>query len=190
VETVHWIGTSLGGLIGMTLAALPHSPLTKLVLNDAGPVLAAPALARIRAYLGQRPTLPTLEAAEAYVRTVYAPFGPHSQEQWRFLTEHSVRRRSDGSFRLHYDPALAQVFAAAPLRGDVELWSIYDAVRCPTLVLRGAQSDLLTADTAQQMTRRGPHAALVEFPDVGHAPTLLHDAQLEPVKAFLTSTEG
>jgi pimeloyl-ACP methyl ester carboxylesterase len=190
VETVHWIGTSLGGLIGMTLAALPHSPLTKLVLNDAGPVLAAPALARIRAYLGQRPTLPTLEAAEAYVRTVYAPFGPHSQEQWRFLTEHSVRRRSDGSFRLHYDPALAQVFAADAVRGDVELWSIYDAVRCSTLVLRGAQSDLLAADTAQQMTRRGPHAALVEFPDVGHAPTLLHEAQIEPVKAFLASAEG
>jgi pimeloyl-ACP methyl ester carboxylesterase len=185
VESVHWIGTSLGGLIGMTLAALPDSPVTKLVLNDAGPVLAASALARIGAYLGQCPTLPTIEAAEAHVRAVYAPFGPHSDEQWRFLTVHSVRRQPDGAFRLHYDPALASVFAATPVHEDVELWSIYDAIRCPTLVLRGAQSDLLTPETAQQMTVRGPRATLVEFQGVGHAPTLLHKAQLERVKAFL-----
>lgn len=190
VEAVHWVGTSLGGLIGMTLAALPDSPVTKLVLNDAGPVLAASALARISAYLGHSPRLSTLEAAEAHVRAVYAPFGPHSDEQWRFLTEHTVRQHPGGGFRLHYDPALAEVFAAQPAPADVELWSIYDAIRCPTLVLRGAQSDLLTRETARQMTERGPRARLVEFSGVGHAPTLLHDAQIEAVRAFLSGAEG
>lgn len=185
VETVDWVGTSLGGLIGMVLAALPHSPVAKLVLNDAGPVLAAPALARIGAYLGQSPALPTIEAAEAYVRAVYAPFGAHSDEQWRFLAEHSVRQQPDGTFRLHYDPALAEAFAANPARGDVELWSIYDAIRCPTLVLRGEHSDLVSRETAAQMTQRGPRATLVEVADVGHAPTLLQPAQIEPVRAFL-----
>src|SRR5690606_32794850 len=127
VPAVHWVGTSLGGLVGMALAALPDSPVKKLVLNDAGPVLAASSLARIGAYLGQRPPLPTIEAAEAHVRDVYAPFGAHSDAQWRFLTEHTVRSMPDGSLRLHYDPALAVAFAANAVNHDVELWSIYDA---------------------------------------------------------------
>ena len=119
VETVHWVGTSLGGLIGMTLAALPDSPVTKLVLNDVGPVLAAPALARIGAYVGKWPPLPTIEAAEAYVRNVHAPFGPHSDAEWRFLTENVVRKNPDGSLRMHYDPALAVPFAARPQDQDI-----------------------------------------------------------------------
>jgi pimeloyl-ACP methyl ester carboxylesterase len=148
VETVHWVGTSLGGLIGMALAAFPRSPVTKLVLNDVGPVVSAASLGRIGSYVGQWPPLPTLEAAEAYVRAVSAPFGPHSDAEWRSLTEHVVRKNPDGSFRMHYDPALAVAFKAAGAVRDVELWGIYDAIRCPTMVLRGESSDLLTRETA------------------------------------------
>jgi pimeloyl-ACP methyl ester carboxylesterase len=185
VEEVHWLGTSLGGLIGMALASLPHSPVTRLVLNDVGPVLAAASMARIGAYVGQWPLLPTTEAAEAYIRTVGATFGPHSDAEWRFLTEHVVRRNPDGSLRLHYDPALALAFRGQPLDRDIPMWGIYDTIRCPTLVLRGERSDLLTAETALAMTGRGPRAKVVEIAGVGHAPTLIHDDQIGLVKEFL-----
>jgi pimeloyl-ACP methyl ester carboxylesterase len=185
VETVHWLGTSMGGLIGMALAVLPSSPVTKLVLNDVGPVLKASALARIAAFVGQWPPLPTIEAAEEYVRTVAAPFGPHSDAEWRFLTEHVVRRNPDGSWRLHYDPALAVAARAQPADKDAELWPLYDALTCPTLVLRGEQSDLLTRATAVEMSQRGPRAKVVEIAHVGHAPTLLHDDQIAVVRDFL-----
>ena len=185
VETVHWVGTSLGGLIGMTLAALPESPVKKLVLNDVGPVLTAVSLDRIGAYLGKWPPLPTIEAAEQYVRAVSAPFGPHSDAEWRFLTEHLVRKNPDGTLRMHYDPAIAVPFNVQVPRQDIALWSFYDAIRCPTLVLRGEQSDLLTRDTAAQMAARGPRAKVVEIPGVGHAPTLIHADQIAIVRDFL-----
>lgn len=184
VETVHWVGTSLGGLIGMTLAALPDSPVKKLLLNDVGPVVTAASLARIGAYVGKWPALPTIEAAEAYVRTVSAPFGPHSDAEWRFLTEHVVRKNPDGSLRMHYDPAVAVPFNAAPAEKDVELWSVYDNIRCPTMVLRGEQSDLLTRETAKEMSERGPNAKVVEIAGVGHAPTLIHHEQIRVVRDF------
>jgi pimeloyl-ACP methyl ester carboxylesterase len=185
VESVSWVGTSLGGLIGMALASLPASPVERLVLNDVGPVLAAPSLGRIGAYLGRWPPLPTMEAAVAYVRAVNAPFGPHSEAEWRFLTEHVVRKNPDGSLRMHYDPALAVPFMAKPPSADVELWSLYDRIRCPTLVLRGERSDLLTRETAQKMSWRGPGAKIVEVAGVGHAPTLIHPEQIRPVAEFL-----
>jgi pimeloyl-ACP methyl ester carboxylesterase len=183
VETVHWLGTSMGGLIGMALAALPDSPVTKLVLNDVGPVVTASSLARIAAYVGGWPPLPTIEAAESYVRTVSAPFGPHSDAEWRFLTEHVVRRIPDGGLRMHYDPAVAVAVRASV--NAVELWSFYDAIRCPTMILRGEQSDLLTRETAQAMSERGPRAKVVEMANVGHAPTLIHEDQIAVVTDFL-----
>jgi pimeloyl-ACP methyl ester carboxylesterase len=185
VERVHWLGTSLGGLVGMALAALPDSPVTKLVLNDVGPVLTAAALARIGGYVGKWPPLPDFEAAVAYVRAIAAPFGPHTDAEWRFLTEHVVRENAGGSLRMHYDPALAMPFAAQPADKDLDLWAVYDAIRCPTLVLRGAQSDLLTAETAQAMAERGPRAQVVEVAGVGHAPTLIHEDQISVVRDFL-----
>jgi len=187
VETVHWVGTSLGGLIGMALAALPDSPVTRLVLNDVGAVLTAASLGRIGAYVGKWPPLPTIEAAEAYVRAVSAPFGPHSDAEWRFLTEHVVRSNPDGSLRMHYDPALAVAFGAGPLDRDLELWSTYDAIRCPTLLLRGEHSDVLTREAARAMSQRGPAATVVEFAGVGHAPTLIHEDQISVVREFLLS---
>jgi len=185
VEEVHWVGTSMGGLIGMTLACLPGSPVTRLVLNDVGPVVAGASLARIATYVGKAPKFPSIEAAEHYVRAVSAPFGPHSDAQWRFLTEHVVRREADGQYRMHYDPALAVPFARNNNGKDMELWPYYDAIRCPVLVTRGAESDLLTHATAQAMRERGPKAKLVEFAGVGHAPTFMHDDQIAAVADFL-----
>ncbi|HEY6241878.1 MAG TPA: alpha/beta hydrolase [Burkholderiales bacterium] len=185
VESVHWVGTSLGGLIGMTIAAMADSPIERLVLNDVGPVLTAVSLERIGSYLGKVPPLPTIEAAEQLVRAVSAPFGPHTDAEWRFLTEHVVRRNPDGSLRMHYDPALAVPFKAELAHKDMALWNYYDTIRCPTLVLRGEQSDLLRRDTAAEMAARGPRAKVVEIKGVGHAPTLLHDDQIAIVRDFL-----
>jgi len=187
VETVHWVGTSMGGLIGMTLAAQRNTPVTKLVLNDIGPVVSKVSLERIASYVGLAPTFPDLDAAERYVRSVSAPFGPHSDAEWRFLTEVVVRRNADGSYRMHYDPRLAEPFRAQMPEKDLELWPVYEAVRCPTLVLRGERSDLLRRETFERLAACGPRAKLIEVPGVGHAPTLLHQDQIAVVKEFLLS---
>ena len=187
VEQVHWVGTSMGGLIGMALAAQKNSPVAKLVLNEAGPVIAKASLERIAAYFGKAPPLPSFQAAEQLVRAVSAPFGPHTDEEWRFLTEVVVRQNADGSYRFHYDPRIAEPFRRQITDKDLESWPTWDAVRCPTLVIRGAESDLLSKETAQQMTQRGPKAKLVELPGIGHAPTLLHADQIGLVREFLLS---
>ncbi len=185
VESVHWVGTSMGALIGTALAAQKGSPVRKLVINDAGPVITKVSLERIAAYFGLMPPLPTMEAAEKYIRTVSATFGEHTDAEWRFLTEVAVRPNADGSYRLHYDPRIAEPFRKTMPEGDLELWPLWNAVSCPTLVLRGAQSDLLTRETAQKMTETGPKAKLVEVPGVGHAPTLMHEDQVRIVREFL-----
>lgn len=185
VEQVHWVGTSMGGLIGMALAAQQETPITRLVLNEAGPVVSKVSLERIATYFGKVPPLPSFEAAVQLVRTVSAPFGPHTDEEWRFLTEVVVRKMADGAWRMHYDPRIAEPFRRQITDKDIELWPTYDAVRCPTFVIRGAQSDLLSRDTAEQMTQRGPRAKLVELPGIGHAPTLLHADQIALVRDFL-----
>jgi len=185
VESVHWVGTSMGALIGMALAAQQGTPIERLVMNDAGPVIPRTALERIGTYVGQWPPLPTLEAAEQFVRAASAPFGPHSDAEWRFLTEVVVRRNADGSFRMHYDPRIAEPYRKSMPEKDLELWPLYDAVRCPTLALRGAQSDLLSNETFRQMAERGPRAKGIEIPGVGHAPTLMHDEQIRIVREFL-----
>ena len=187
VESVHWVGTSMGGLIGMALAALGDSPVTRLVLNDAGPVITRASLERIAQYFGMAPVFPDFAAAERYVRAVSAPFGRHTDEEWRFLTEVAVRRNDDGSYRPHYDPRIAERFRAQMPEKDLELWATYEAVRCPTLVLRGALSDLLTRETCERMATCGPRARTIEIPEVGHAPTLLHADQIALVREFLLS---
>ena len=188
VETVDWLGTSMGGLIGMTLAAQPGNPIRRLVLNDVGPVITGVSLARIGDYLGKPPRFDRIEEAEAYVRQVSAPFGPLTDTQWRHLTVHAVHQAKDGKIEFVYDPGIAQVYRQSQLLSggkDVELWPLFDAITCPTLLLRGEKSDLLTPQTAQAMTQRGPHAKLIEVPDVGHAPTLMDEAQIAPVREFL-----
>ena len=188
VETVHWAGTSMGAAIGMALAAQPGTPVRKLVVNDAGAVIAKASLERIARYIGLAPAFPDLAAAETYVRMVCATFGAHSDAEWRFLTEIAVRSNADGSLRMHYDPKIAESFRAAMPEKDLELWPIWDSIRCPTLVLRGALSDLLTRDACDRMAGRGPKARVIEFPGVGHAPTLLHEDQISAVRDFLLAS--
>jgi pimeloyl-ACP methyl ester carboxylesterase len=185
VDAVRWVGTSMGGLIGMALAALPGAPVQRLVVNDIGPVIAKTANARIAAYLDRVPAFPTFAEAEKFVRTIFAPFGRHTDAQWRQLAEAWVRRGDDGTWRASYDPRIAEPFRATIPEGDQELWPLWDAIRCPTLVVRGEQSDLLSRETAQRMAGRGPKAKVVEIPDVGHAPTFMDEAQISVVRDFL-----
>ena len=189
VETVYWLGTSMGGFVGMALAAQAGSPVKKLVLNDAAPVIGKAALERIGSYVGQARSFASLEEAEQYVRAVAAPFGPHSDAQWRFLAETWVRRNEDGSWRPHYDTRIAEVYRATMPDKDLELWHLYDAVRCPTLLVRGELSDVVSRHTAAEMTRRGPKAKVAEIRGVGHAPTLLQPDQIALVRDFLLEGE-
>lgn len=185
VEQVHWFGTSMGGLIGMALAALPQTPITRMVLNDVGPVVTAVSLRRIAEYVGKAPKFASLDEAERYVRVVSAPFGPLTDAQWRHLTVHVTRPTAEGGFEMGYDPDIGKPLAAMQFLGDIELWNLYDAIRCPTLCVRGAESDLLTHDTLMQMGERGPKARTLEIPGVGHAPMFMDIAQTAPVEQFL-----
>ncbi len=180
---VDIVGTSMGGLIGMMLAAQPDTPIRHLVINDVGPFIPKAALARILDYFGKDPRFADLAEAEAYHRRVYRSFGDLSDAQWRHLTETSLRRDGEG-WRLHYDPRIAEPMRAVEI-ADVDLWPLWDAVSCPTLVLRGAESDLLLAETAAEMKQRGPRAELIEFPGCGHAPALLDPAQITPLRDWL-----
>jgi len=185
VESVNWLGTSLGGFVGMALAAQNGSPVKKLILNDAAPVIAKSSLERIAAYVGKAPVFADLDQADKYVRTISAPFGEHTDTQWRTLAENWVRKNDDGSWRPHYDLRIAEAFGATMPDKDLELWHLYDAVRCPTLLIRGERSDVVSRAAATEMTRRGPKAKVVEIRDVGHAPTLLHPDQIAVVRDFL-----
>jgi pimeloyl-ACP methyl ester carboxylesterase len=187
-STVHWVGTSMGGLIGMVLASLPNTPISRLVLNDVGPTLPADAIERIGAYVGLPVRWENLEAAADYLWSISPSFGPHTPAQWLALSRPMAKADGDG-FIPHYDPRIALPFRAitpeVAAGNETLLWRAFDAIQCPTLVLRGAQSDLLTAATAQAMTTRGPKAQLHEVAGVGHAPTLVQDDQVAVVSAFL-----
>jgi pimeloyl-ACP methyl ester carboxylesterase len=189
VAQVDWVGTSMGGLIGMGLAALPDSPIQKMVLNDIGPNLNFPALVRIGDYIAKEVHFDNFEQGREYIRTVSAPFGPHSDAEWDKLARDVLREGSDGKWRRHYDPAIAKGFEGITEEGikrsEAGLWAAYDAIRAPVLLVRGSESDLLTRETAQAMTERGPRAQLAEIPGVGHAPTFMHDDQIALVKNFL-----
>ncbi len=181
---IHWVGSSMGGIIGMLLASRPNSPIVRLVLNDVGTVIPKAALERIGAYVGQDPRFGTIEELEAMVRIVCAPFGALTDAQWRHLTETGAKQHDDGSWGLRYDPGIAIPFQKGPL-ADVDLWSFWDTIACPTLLLRGAQSDLLLKENAVAMTRRGPRPRLVEFSGIGHAPMLMAGDQIQVVRDFL-----
>jgi len=188
-DDVAWFGTSMGGLVGMALAALEGSPVTRLVLNDIGPVLDGAALQRIGDYIGQDVRFPSFDAGADFVKAVSASFGPHSDAEWRKLAADVLREAHDGQWERHYDLNLAQPFRAITperaARDEAALWAAWDAIRCPTLLVRGEHSDLLSRDTAQKMTQRGPHPHLVEVPGVGHAPTFVHADQIAIAREFL-----
>ncbi|GGX06597.1 hypothetical protein GCM10007242_09890 [Pigmentiphaga litoralis] len=258
-STVHWFGTSLGGLIGMSLASLAGTPITRLVLNDVGPRLAPDALMRIGQYVGRAGDFPSKEAGLEYLSVVSAAFGPHTPEAWQELNQYilvpadaakgrtqqgnptsltaaipaatpaatsatssgtasastagsskesSNESASDATpasgdapsdqtptaWRLHYDPAISVAFKpmAPPvaMAAEMMLWKAFDAIQCPTLIVRGEQSDLLSAATAAEMARRNPNAHLVEIAGVGHAPTFMSDDQIAIAEHFLTGTAG
>jgi pimeloyl-ACP methyl ester carboxylesterase len=189
-EQLDWVGTSMGGLIGLGLAALPGSPVRRLVLNDVGPVIEPASLQRIGTYLGAPVRWDSVEAAADAMWAISQGFGPHSREQWLALTRPQLKPDGTG-FKPHYDPAIAVPFRAITpemaMAGQAALWQAYDALRLPTLLLRGANSDLLSAATADEMTRRGPRARLQVFGGVGHAPTLVQADQRQVVREFLLS---
>ncbi|EYC51278.1 alpha/beta hydrolase [Hylemonella gracilis str. Niagara R] len=202
-RTLDWVGTSMGGLIGLALlgqaalhpASLPAPvPIRKLVLNDVGPVIAWAALERIGTYLGAPMRFDTVEQAAEALRLISAGFGPHTREQWLELSRPMLKpaplEAGKGmGYVLHYDPAIAapyrQMTPESAAAGEAMLWQLYDAITADTLLLRGKESDLLSVETAQAMTQRGPRARLLEFEGVGHAPTLVADAQVRAVRAFL-----
>lgn len=188
-DSVDWVGTSMGGLIGIGLAALEGNPIRRLVLNDIGPTLHHAALERIGAYIGEQVQFDTFEQAEQYIRGIIATFGPHADHEWKKLASDVLRQDAEGKWIRHYDPQLALPFKSstveATAQAEAMLWAAYDAIRCPTLLLRGAESDLLTRQTAQDMSERGPKASLVEFAGVGHAPSLMHGDQIAVVQKFL-----
>jgi pimeloyl-ACP methyl ester carboxylesterase len=196
VGQVDWVGTSMGGLIGMGVASLRDGAgrtlVRRLVLNDVGPAIRAEALQRIGGYLGLPKRYASEEEAADYLLTISRGFGPHSREQWLALTRPQLKRVSDAqgeAWVSHYDPRIALPFKATTpelaAAGEALLWQRYDMITCPTLLVRGAESDLLSHETAQAMTQRGPKARLVELPGVGHAPTFVADDQVALVAEFL-----
>ena len=195
--SLDWVGTSMGGLIGMVICGQPGLPLPvpvrKLVLNDVGPAIEWQALQRIGQYLGNAPRFASLEQAAQAMWAISTSFGPHTPEQWLALSKHMVKPMADekAGVTLHYDPAIAVPFRSitqeAAAQGEAALWQVYDNIKAQTLLLRGANSDLLSSGTAQAMTQRGPKARLIEFAGVGHAPTLISADQVQVVGDFLLS---
>ena len=193
---IDWVGTSMGGLIGLTLASQPAIGLRRLVLNDVGPVIQRPAMQRIAGYVGRHMCFDDELTAFEHMAQIFAGFGPHAPTQWAALCRPMLRLRN-GRYCLHYDPAIGEPLRAWVTLTDEDagwqilrqsealLWAAYDAIACPTLLLRGADSDLLSRETADQMRQRGPHATCLAFPAVGHAPTLVADDQVQAVRQFL-----
>jgi pimeloyl-ACP methyl ester carboxylesterase len=184
IAQCHWLGTSMGGAIGLRAAAGPlRGRIRRLVLNDIGPQLADTAITRIRSYAGSPPAFATMGELEQYFRTVYKPYGWLSDQMWRLLTETSVRRLPDGRVTPHYDPAMVQQFIHHP--DDYLQWEAWDSLALPVLCLRGESSDLLLAETAEAMRQRGPRAVVVTIPGCGHAPALNTADQFALIERFL-----
>jgi pimeloyl-ACP methyl ester carboxylesterase len=197
IGTLDWLGTSMGGLIGMAVCGTPNLqlpvPVRRLVLNDVGPVVEWQAIQRIGAYLGKTGQFGSVDEAAAAMWAISTSFGPHTPEQWLALSRPMVKPVPEGGFTLHYDPAIAAPIRAmtqeAAMQGQEALWQLYDHITARTLITRGADSDLLSRDTALAMTQRGAKARIVEFPGVGHAPTFVTDNQIEAVASFLLEQE-
>ena len=189
-KEVDWVGTSMGGLIGLGVAALKGSPLRRFVINDVGPTIEPAAIARIGGYVGRVAEWPTLGDAADALWEISQGFGPHTREQWLALTEPQLQHEG-GVFKPRSDPAIALPFKAVTPQmaqaGEAMLWHAWDSLKLTTLLLRGTQSDLLSAATAQAMTQRGPRAQLVQFDGVGHAPMLVQPDQVAAVRDFLLS---
>ncbi len=185
VETCLWLGTSMGGLLGMVLAAgRLKRRIQRLIINDIGPRPNPAAVTRIRAYVTARPSFADMRELESFLRQIYLPFGELSDHEWRVMADTSARRRDDGRITVHYDPEIMRVFADQP--DNQHYWPVWDGINCPTLVLRGEASDVLLPEVAEEMTRRGPGAQLVIVPGCGHAPFLNRSSQIDVVERFFS----
>lgn len=183
-NSITWIGTSLGGMLGMYLASQENSPITSLILNDVGPVVPRAAIARIAKYAGNDPTFPNIDVAKQYMQRIFATGEKLSDEIWNNLTLHSVTQQSDGSYRLAYDPKISSSMLKFWFTG-VHLWSIWDRIRCPVLTLWAEKSDILLPDTIDKMRRSGPKTEVVKIPNCGHAPSLMTKDQVEIISKWL-----
>jgi len=183
-NAVDWIGTSMGGLIGMALAAMPNSPIRKLIINDIGPFVPHASLKRIADYVADQPTFTNVNQVEAFLRSRHAPFGPVSDAYWRHLAKHSAIQSEGGTYTLTYDAKIAETFAELAT-ADLDLWSVWDQIQCPVLVMRGEDSDILPATVAQEMIKRGPDTTLMEWPETGHTPALENANQITTLRKFL-----
>lgn len=185
IAQCRWVGTSMGGLMGMALAGTPETAarIERLVLNDVAPRLNQSAIERILAYVTIVPEFASMAEFETFLRTVHAPFGRLTDAEWRLMAETSMRRRDNGRISSHYDPAVMRVFAEQ--FQDFDMWTVFDAITCPVLALRGARSDLVEPQVAEEMTQRGPKPRLVIVPDCGHAPALNTAEQIAVLEGFL-----
>ncbi len=189
VKQVDWIGTSMGGLIGMALAAYPHSPIRRLVINDIGAFISQQALQRIAGYVGQDPRFESLEALEAHLRLLYPAFSGLSDKQWQHLARQGSRRCDDQRLGLHYDPAIGD-YTRAMADEDIDLWSLWQQVKCPQLLLWGEESDVLSAATVTRMQQLNPSLALSRWAGVGHAPSLMEEPQIRTLVEWLRQSKG
>ena len=187
VPQVDWLGTSMGGMIAMLLAGQPNSPIRRLILNDVGPTLSLEALKRIVGYVGSPYEFADLETARRYVRLIFTPFALKTEADWDALIDSTLKPLPNGGYRFNYDKNISKPLQAALLGTDINLWPMYDRIQCPTLLLHGELSDLLSPTTALEMTQRGPCATLKTVAGVGHAPMLMSGDQIALVRDFLES---
>ena len=190
IERLDWVGTSMGGVIGMLMAAreLPV-PVRHLVLNDIGPPVSWKSILNMKTYVGEVGKFQTVQDAANAIWEISKSFGPHTSEEWLALSQNMVRRLEDGTYCLHYDPQLRVPIRAVTEEqakaGEATLWQVFDLIQCSTLLIRGAESELLSAAAAVEMTQRGARAQVATLPGVGHAPTLTHEDQIDIVRQFL-----
>ena len=188
VTEVNWVGTSMGGIIGMALASVAQSPIRRLVINDVGTIVPRKALNIIGKYIGRAGEFDSLEKAEKYMRKIHAPFGPMNDEDWKHMTKYSTRRTRDGKFVMKMDPGVGDAFRSSVPFAGMDIWDIWEKVSCPVLLIRGTESTLFSEENAQKMLTCGPETTLVEIDGVGHTPSLRSHEQVGIIKNWLANT--
>ena len=188
VSELNWIGTSMGGIIGMVLASVPQSPIKRLVVNDIGPEVSRDAQMMISQYIGSSKEFDRLEDIADWFRTIYIEFAPMSDDDWVHMAKHSSRRTQSGKYRLKVDSRVGEAFRESISYFNIDMWETWEQITCPVLVLRGKNSTFLTEDTAQKMLSSGPETTLVEFENTGHTPTLRNDEQVDVIRDWLNET--
>ncbi len=183
---IDWLGSSMGGIIGMILASVAQSPIRRLIINDIGPEISREPLTRIGDYIGKSGEFDAPDDVEKYLREIYSEFGPMSDDDWKQMVHFSTRRTKTGKYRLKMDPSVGDAFRDSISLFDVDLWDTWEKITCPVLILRGKNSSFLSEETAHKMLTCGPDATLVEFDDIGHTPTLRNEEQVAVIRDWMT----